>query len=99
MKAPEYQVNIIMKALSVEFPYFKPDQRFSRNSEKFGKLQGERLQISTFLKKPTEDNLRSLLAISFYQKFSQKETFLKSYHTKLSYTRSPDNLILKSIFF
>ena len=37
-----------MKAHSLKAPYFEIAQRFSRNSEKFAKLQGER--ESLFLK-------------------------------------------------
>ena len=34
-------VNITMKAHSLDAPYLDPTQRFSKNSEKFTKLQGD----------------------------------------------------------
>ena len=39
-----------MKAHSLKAPYFEIAQRFSRNSEKFAKFQGELPRGSLFLK-------------------------------------------------
>ena len=52
------------------------------------------LMISCNTLKIIEDNFWSCI---FYHNLTQVETYLKNYHTKSSYIKSQDNLILKSI--